>query len=173
MTYPESRASMEQAENNEEPIPFIELVRREAAAAAREEFEKNKAGFQDQVVGYARDVGIGAMTGQGTPNALPDITVTTTTGKKLATASARDRSFRTLLQGLGIDVGFALLSVLALAFTDFDFLDGMAWVTLGVLVIKTVIQTAVSYAMRLKFTPNYDKPLEALPDSLPGEQIAA
>lgn len=174
--YPESRGSSEPVipdGSEEDAIPFLELVRREAAAAAKEQFDKDRAGIQQEAVDYARDVGFGALTGRGTPNLVPDISVTTTTGKELTIASAKNRSFRTFVQGFGIDLGVALIALLGLAFTNFDFFDKAAWITLLGLVIKTVIQTGISYVARLKITPNYDKPLEALPDSLPGEQIAA
>ncbi len=98
------------------------------------------------------------MSGQGFPELVPNITATTAQGRELTVASAKNRSWRTFVQGFGIDLGFALLSVLALAFGDFNFLDGAAWATLGVLVLKTIIQTAISYVARLKITPNYDKP---------------
>ena len=150
-----------------EELPFWELVRREATDAAREEWERNQAAFRAQLSGYARQVGTGALLGKGVPELVPNLTAVTGRGEELAVVDARNRSWRTFVQGLGIDIGFALLSVLALALGDFDFLSGAAWATLGVLVLKTIIQTAISYVARLKFTPRYDEPAAGPPPQRP------
>ncbi len=136
-------------------LPFWELVRREAADAARQEWARQQAAVRREVGDYARQVGAGVLTGQGMPDPVPDVTAVTARGEQLTVVDARNRSWRTFVQGLAIDVGFALLSVLALALGDFDFLDGAAWATLGVLVLKTIIQTAISYLARLKIAPRY------------------
>ncbi|MGX4711635.1 hypothetical protein [Rhodococcus ruber] len=136
-------------------LPFWELVRREAADAARQEWARQQAAVRRELGDYARQVGTGVLTGQGMPEPVPDVTAVTARGEELTVVDARSRSWRTFVQGLAIDVGFALLSVLALALGDFDFLDGAAWATLGVLVLKTIIQTAISYLARLKITPRY------------------
>ncbi len=144
--------------DNPEKVSFLELIKRTAAQAAQEEWARNEAAARQQITDYARQVGTGVVSGQGFPELVPNITATTAQGRELTVASAKNRSWRTFVQGFGIDLGFALLSVLALAFGDFNFLDGAAWATLGVLVLKTIIQTAISYVARLKITPNYDKP---------------
>lgn len=136
-------------------LPFWELVRREAADAARQEWARQQAVVRREVGDYARQVGAGVLTGQGMPDPVPAVTAVTARGEELTVVDARSRSWRTFVQGLAIDVGFALLSVLALALGDFDFLDGAAWATLGVLVLKTIIQTAISYLARLKIAPRY------------------
>ncbi|MFD0450441.1 hypothetical protein ACFQZK_05675 [Rhodococcus aetherivorans] len=139
-------------------LPFWELVRREAADAARQEWTRQQAAVRSELGDYARQVGAGVLTGQGMPDPVPDVTAVTARGKELTVVDARSRSWRTFVQGLAIDVGFALLSVLALALGDFDFLDGAAWATLGVLVLKTIIQTAISYLARLKIAPATPRP---------------
>lgn len=141
-----------------QPLPFWEIVRREAADAAREEWDRNQEAFRRQLSGYAREAGTGALLGRGAPELLPNLTAVTSRGEELTVVDARNRSWRTFVQGLAIDLGFALLSVLTLALSDFDFLSGAAWATLGVLVLKTIIQTAISYIARLKITPRYDDP---------------
>jgi hypothetical protein len=158
--------ALDNPEQENEELPFWELVRREAADAARQEWERNQAAFRDQLSGYARQVGTGALIGKGMPEPIPNLTAVTARGEELAVVDARNRSWRTFVQGLGIDLGFALLSVLALAISDFDFLDGAAWATLGVLVLKTIIQTAISYIARLKITPRYEEPSAVPPDGL-------
>lgn len=58
---------------------------------------------------------------------------------------------RTLLQGLAIDVGFAAMAALAtIASSDFNPFEKEAWTLVAVLMIKTVMQTGMSYMMRLK-----------------------
>ena len=73
-------------------------------------------------------------------------------GSDLVRADARSRSWRTLVQGLGIDLMFAIVAVLATV-AHVDPLDKAAWITLAGLLIKTVIQTLVAYVMRLRVTP--------------------
>lgn len=58
---------------------------------------------------------------------------------------------RTLLQGLAVDMGFAAMTAVGMATAgDFDFTDPEQWSLLGVLMLKTLIQTGMSYVMRLK-----------------------
>lgn len=58
---------------------------------------------------------------------------------------------RTFVQGMAIDVGFALMATLAtVTSSSFDVYDKEAWTLVGALMLKTVIQTGISFAMRLK-----------------------
>lgn len=58
---------------------------------------------------------------------------------------------RTLLQGLAVDLGFAATATLAtVTSTDFNFFDKEAWTLTAVMMLKTLIQTGMSYMMRLK-----------------------
>lgn len=149
-------------------VPFWDLVRREAADAARKTWAENEQALRDSAGAYASQVGTGVLTGRGMPEPVPDVTAVTSRGEELTVVDAKSRSWRTFIQGLAIDLGFALLSVLALALGDFDFLDGAAWATLGVLVLKTIIQTAISYVARLKIAPRYATP--AAPPGARGAQ---
>ena len=58
---------------------------------------------------------------------------------------------RTLLQGLAIDMGFAgMATLMTITSTDFNIADKEAWIFVGVMMLKTVLQTGMSYMMRLK-----------------------
>jgi hypothetical protein len=58
---------------------------------------------------------------------------------------------RTFLQGMAVDLGFAAMAVLATVTAgDFDITDVEQWTLLGAMVLKTCIQTGMSYVMRLK-----------------------
>jgi hypothetical protein len=81
------------------------------------------------------------------------------TGRELVKADARNRSWRTLLQGLGIDLFFAVVA-LAGTLTHIDALDNVAWSAFFALVGKTLIQTAVAYFMRLRVAPTIRTPGE-------------
>lgn len=72
----------------------------------------------------------------------------------LAEADARNRAWRTLVQGAVVDVvGSAALAVLpALAGADFAWTKEY-WAAVGLLAAKTAVTTAVSYVARLKAPP--------------------
>ncbi len=58
---------------------------------------------------------------------------------------------RTLIQGLTIDIGVAALAVLTTVLTDdFNYLDVDAWLVVGSMLLKTVISTAISFAVKMK-----------------------
>jgi len=71
-------------------------------------------------------------------------------------ADARQRSLRTLAQGLAIDVivavGTASTATLA-TLNDNDLLAGAAWVALGASILKSGLTAVASYASRLKLPP--------------------
>lgn len=67
-------------------------------------------------------------------------------------ASARDRSWRTILQGLGIDVATAVVMTLAVLLTRVDWTWAF-WAVLGSNVAKSVLQAAVAFFMRLLVKP--------------------
>lgn len=69
-----------------------------------------------------------------------------------AAADARERSFRSLLQGLGIDVATALVLALSVLLTTTEWTKAF-WVTLAYSVGKSVVQATVSYFMRLLVKP--------------------
>ena len=92
------------------------------------------------------------QAGFNVDHAHPTITAITAQGKELVVADARSRSWRTLLQGLAIDLFFAVVVLLG-TLTQADVLDKASWTIFFVLLGKTLIQTSVSYFMRLKVTP--------------------
>jgi hypothetical protein len=65
---------------------------------------------------------------------------------------AKNRSWRTLIQGLGIDVATALFLVLAAAVTNIEWTKQYWW-TLLLLAGKSIIQAIVSYFVRLLVPP--------------------
>ena len=64
-----------------------------------------------------------------------------------ASADAKNRAWRTAVQGLALDVLTAIVLVLSVAVTDLRWTRAY-WVALGLLVAKTGIQSAVSYGAR-------------------------
>ncbi len=78
--------------------------------------------------------------------------MTTVTGQLITKADARQRTVRTVLQGLAIDVSVAVVLVLAVAFTSIDW-TRTYWIALGLSLARTVLQAGVAYAMRLLVPP--------------------
>lgn len=68
---------------------------------------------------------------------------------------ARERSWRTFLQGFGIDVATAVALVLALAFVDISWTRSY-WIALGLTVAKSVLQAGVAYVMRILVRPKVE-----------------
>jgi hypothetical protein len=109
--------------------------------------------IQDQVAKYTQDYITGILT--GTPPASPTIVGTTLSGTDLVIASAKSRSWRTFVAGMGLDIVFALVAVVG-TLSHVNFFTQAGWITFGVLIIKTVIQTVISYIARLKIAPPYE-----------------
>lgn len=65
---------------------------------------------------------------------------------------ARNRAFRTLLQGLAFDVGAAVCLVLFTAFSSADSWGDVQWAIIAFTLTKTFIVTGLSYLMRTVFT---------------------
>ncbi|ACH62212.1 hypothetical protein MYRNA_245 [Mycobacterium phage Myrna] len=106
---------------------------------------------------YGVDVLKGTLSGQEIDHARPTVTVTTNQGKEIRIADAKNRSFRTLLQGFALDVVFALVTLFAtLSGNEFFSKAGLA--ALGILVAKTVLQTAISYLTRINIEPTIKTP---------------
>jgi hypothetical protein len=58
---------------------------------------------------------------------------------------------RTFIQGAVLDIGAAVFAVVAtMVGPDFDAFDKEAWTIVGVMMVKTVIQTGMSYMLRFK-----------------------
>lgn len=75
---------------------------------------------------------------------------------KTTTADAKQRSLRTLAQGLVVDVliaaGTAATATLA-TLEGNDLLAAGAWIALGTSVLKSVLTAGASYLARLKMPP--------------------
>lgn len=75
----------------------------------------------------------------------------------VARDDAKERSLRTLAQGLAIDVavaaGTAATATLA-TIEGNDLLAGAAWIALGTSVLKSVLTAGASYLARLKLPPS-------------------
>lgn len=69
-----------------------------------------------------------------------------------AQADARERSFRSLVQGLALDVSVAVVLVLATAFTTIEWTP-VYWKLLGLTVAKSILQAGASYLMRVLVKP--------------------
>jgi hypothetical protein len=68
-------------------------------------------------------------------------------------ADARQRSFRSLLQGLGIDLLVALTLSVATLIGDLRWTREY-WLLLGATVLKSVVQASASYVMRIYVKPS-------------------
>ena len=108
--------------------------------------------LKQQALDYAYAAAAATAVGGQVDHTRPTITTTTPAGKQLVIADAKSRSWRTLVQGLCIDLFVALIAVLA-AISDANPFQKETWILLGALLIKTFVQTAAAYLMRLKVTP--------------------
>lgn len=66
---------------------------------------------------------------------------------------ATDRAWRTLVQGLAIDIGVATAAALLVWLPDADISSAEAWIVLGTTLAKTVLTAVASFVMRLKVDP--------------------
>lgn len=67
-------------------------------------------------------------------------------------ADARERSLRSLVQGLALDVAVAVVLVLATAFNEIEWTPTY-WKLLGLTLAKSVLQAGASYGMRVLVKP--------------------
>lgn len=123
----------------------------QVSVALREAFRESFPQIQKTLIEYMKDATLAKMQGKEV-SPWPNITATTPTGGQLVIADARNRSFRTFWQGLSIDIVMALVGLLSML-ANMNFFDKTAWITFGALVVKTLLQTVVSYVSRLKITP--------------------
>lgn len=72
----------------------------------------------------------------------------------LATTDARERSVRTFVQGLVVDVVLAIAAVLLVWLPDADLSAREAWLVLGTSLVKSVLTAVASYVMRIKLAPS-------------------
>ena len=121
-------------------------------ASVRHTVEALLGAAKDQAISYGRQTIDAVKSGQRVDHTAPTVTATTSDGKTLVVADAKSRSWRTFLQGLIIDLGFALTAILT-TLAGVDPFAKETWLVFGALVVKTVVQTAVSYLSRLQVTP--------------------
>lgn len=72
-------------------------------------------------------------------------------------ADARSRVLRTLAQGFLIDVGWAVCGALMIALTDIE-MTRVYWEGVGMLMVKTALQSAAAWAMRHLKPPRAEVP---------------
>jgi len=118
--------------------------------AIRQAITQSVVENKDVMMGNAQKLAANALTGQKS-------TVNAAVPAALAGSELEDNfemgpaTKRTLLNGLAVDLGFAAMAVIGtVSATDFDITDTEAWTLVGVMLVKTIIQTGMSYAMRLK-----------------------
>jgi hypothetical protein len=114
--------------------------------------DEAKPRLQEQASTYAKETIGAAIRGDDVDYSHPSVVATTSRGKELVVADARNRSWRTLLQGLSIDLLFAILAVVASASGNNPFAKA-TWIAVGILLCKTILQTIFAYFMRLRVTP--------------------
>lgn len=71
--------------------------------------------------------------------------------REITRKDARNRAFRTLIQGLAFDVAAALTIVLYTAFSSAEGWGDIQWALLGFTLTKTFAVSALSYLMRTVF----------------------
>ncbi len=95
------------------------------------------------------------------------------TSQALLLADAKNRSWRTFLQGLGADVAVALATGLLLWLPDADISSKEAWIILATTLSKTVLTAVASFVMRYKMDGSaLPTPLPPDPQVEPAENIA-
>lgn len=86
------------------------------------------------------------------------------------TEDAKNRSWRTALQGLAIDVGVAIVIVLAPALAGAEAWGDFKWAILGFSVFKSAAQAVLSFVMRRWLDPSgLPTPLPPKPQPEPAE----
>jgi hypothetical protein len=107
---------------------------------------------KDKAFGYVQDTWEGVRDGQTVDVLHPTVISEDLTGKELVVADAKSRSWRTLVQGLIVDVVAAIVLVLGML-TQVDIFAKESWILIGALLCKSVATAVLSYVMRLKVTP--------------------
>jgi hypothetical protein len=149
-----------------EPAPVpprkpIEDLGVDLGTVAREALDKIWPQLREQAVDYAKESLRGVLAGKTVDVLHPTITAETSTGRELVVADAKSRSGRTFVQGLAIDA-FAAATVGVAALSGLDPFQKETWILLGALLAKTVVQSVVSYVMRIKVTPTMKMETERL-----------
>lgn len=113
-------------------IPFPEMARREAERAVRENLEKVLKALQHGDFSAI-------LPKKQTPEEVKE--------------DAKDRTFRTLMQQLGIDLVVAIATVLGPAVLSMDVSSKEQWTVIAFSLVKTIISTVVAYVFRLFYAP--------------------
>ena len=132
---------------------FGKILKDAFSDALVEAGEKLKAGAK----GYAKESWEGIKKGETVDVLHPTVTAETAKGKELIVADAKSRSMRTFVQGLAVDVIFAIVATVAVL-TDMDPFVKETWILFGALLLKSVLSAIVSYFMRLKIQPTIKTP---------------
>jgi hypothetical protein len=140
-----------------EGVDFGKILKDAFSDALVEAGTKLREGAKD----YAKESWEGIRKGETVDVLHPTVTATTEAGKELVVADAKSRSGRTFVQGFAIDLFAALIAAMA-ALSGMDPLVKETWVLIGALFVKTIVQTIISYFMRLKVTPTIRTPGEKM-----------
>jgi hypothetical protein len=138
-------------------VDFGKILKDAFAGALVEAGQKLREGTKD----YAKDTWEGIKKGETVDILNPTITAETKAGRELVVADAKSRSWRTLWQGLIVDVFAAILAVAA-TLSGMDPLVKETWILIAALLVKSVLSAIISYFMRLKVTPTIRTPGEKM-----------
>lgn len=94
-----------------------------------------------------------------TINVPIEVVGTTATGKQLVVADAKNRYWRTLFSGLSIDLLTAAAAALAQLANLDPVTSGLTWGVVVVMILKSLLQAAVSFFARLRITPTIRVPI--------------
>lgn len=102
---------------------------------------------------WAQNVAFIKVRAQGRQNKLgeEDTMTNETPAQRTTEKDARNRAYRTLLQGLAFDVGAAVCIVLYTAFSAAEGWGDIQWALLGFTLAKTFAVSGLSYLMRTVF----------------------
>lgn len=134
-----------------------------------------------EILDYVKGTGQAVWHGQEVDITHPTVTATTAEGKELVVADAKNRSARTLIQGLIFDLFAAFIAVIA-TLAGADPFQKETWIAFGVLLLKSLISAGISYIMRINVTPTIKGPegekmaimplMEPLPTTTEGKHSA-
>lgn len=115
-------------------IPFQDIVQREAAKAVRDNLS--------DVIDALRRGDFSDFFRENPVQTPEDVR-----------QDAKERTFRTLAQQLGIDLIVALATVVGPLLLNLDVTSKEQWTFIGLSVLKTIVSTLVAYVFRLFYAP--------------------